>query len=145
MLRSTIALAALSLGLVGAPAVVVAQAAAPAESAASAQAAPQGHHHRHPLLRGITLSADQKAQFKAIHAKYHPQFKEARAANDRQTMRQLRHQMISEARGVLTPDQQKQFDSNLAALKARRKAASQQPAPSSDAPSESAPAPSPTS
>jgi Spy/CpxP family protein refolding chaperone len=85
------------------------------------------------LLRGITLSADQKSQFKAIRAKYQPQFKDARQANDRATMRQLRHQMMSEARGVLTPDQQKQFDSNLAALKAHRKAAAQQapaPAPS---------------
>jgi Spy/CpxP family protein refolding chaperone len=128
MFRSTIALAALSLGLVGAPALATAQAAAPADQAAPAQAAPQQrHHHRHALLRGIKLSADQKAQFKAIRAKYHPQFKEARQANDRATMRSLRKQMITESRGVLTPDQQKQFDGNLAALKARRKAA---PAPS---------------
>jgi hypothetical protein len=39
-------------------------------------------------------------------------------------MKQLHGQMVSEARGVLTPDQQKQFDSNLQALKARRKAQS---------------------
>jgi Spy/CpxP family protein refolding chaperone len=131
MLRSTIALAALSLGLVAAPAAVSAQSAAPTDSApAAAQAAGQ-HRHHHPLFRGITLSSDQKTQLKAIRAKYGPQIKQARQANDRQTAHQLRGQMVSEARGVLTPDQQQKFDANLAALKQRHKSApTAAPAPS---------------
>jgi Spy/CpxP family protein refolding chaperone len=131
MLRSTIALAALSLGLVAAPAVVSAQSAAPADSAPAAAQATGQHRHHHPLFRGITLSSDQKTQLKAIRAKYGPEIKQARQANDRQTAHQLRGQMVSEARGVLTPDQQQKFDANLAALKQRHKSApTAAPAPS---------------
>jgi Spy/CpxP family protein refolding chaperone len=123
-LRSTIAAAAIGLATAAVPVVMHAQSAAPAGDSAAAQAAP-AHRHRHPLFRGITLTSDQRSQLKAIRAKYHPQIKEARQSNDRATMHQLRGQMVSEARGVLTPDQQKQFDSNLQALKARRKAKTQ--------------------
>jgi Spy/CpxP family protein refolding chaperone len=121
--KSTVVAAALVLGTAAAPAMARAQAAAPAGDSAAAQAAPK-HKHKHVLFRGITLTSDQRSQLKAIKAKYRPQFKEARQNNDRATMKQLHGQMVSEARGVLTPDQQKQFDSNLQALKARRKAQS---------------------
>jgi Spy/CpxP family protein refolding chaperone len=131
MLRSTLALAALSLGLVAAPAVAMAQSAAPTDAAPPAAATSGSHHHhRHVLLRGIKLTSDQKTQLKAIRAKYKTQIHQARQSNDRDTVRQLRTQMVGEARAVLTPDQQKQFDSNLAAVHARRKAAGTTPTPS---------------
>jgi Spy/CpxP family protein refolding chaperone len=77
------------------------------------------HHGFRRLMKGVNLTSDQKGQMKAIVAKYKPQFKEARQANDRATMKQLRQQMMSDARGVLTPDQQATFDANRAALKAQ--------------------------
>jgi Spy/CpxP family protein refolding chaperone len=134
MLRSKLALAALSLAFAAAPAVVRAQAAAPTDSAA---AVTPKHHHQHKLLRGITLSDSQRTQLRAIHAKYKPQFRQARDANDRATMHQLRGQMIDEARGVLTPEQQQQFDANRANLK--QKHGKSQPAATA------APTPSPAS
>jgi Spy/CpxP family protein refolding chaperone len=121
MFRSTIALAALSLAFAAAPAALSAQAATPTDSTAPA-AAPR-HHHKHVLLRGIKLTDTQRTQMKAIRAKYRPQLRAARQANDKDTMHQLRGQMMGEARGVLTPDQQQKFDANLAALKQHHKAA----------------------
>ena len=127
MFRSTIALAALTVAFATAPAVVSAQAAAPADSAAAVT--PKHHHHgHHRLLRGITLTDSQRTQLKAIRAKYGPQFKQAHQANDRATMQQLRGQMMGEVRGVLTPDQQKQLDANIAEMKARRQSKSETPA-----------------
>jgi Spy/CpxP family protein refolding chaperone len=127
MFRSTIALAALTVAFAAAPAVVSAQTAAPADSAAAVT--PTHHHAHHRLLRGITLTDSQRTQLKAIRAKYGPQLKQARQAHDSATMQQLRGQMIGEVRGVLTPDQQKQLDTNLAKLKARRESKSGTPAP----------------
>jgi Spy/CpxP family protein refolding chaperone len=77
------------------------------------------HHGFRRLMKGVNLTSDQKGQMKAIVAKYKPQFKEARQANDKATMKQLRQQMMTDARGVLTPDQQATFDANRAALKAQ--------------------------
>ena len=131
MFRSTIALAALSLAFAAAPAALSAQTATPTDSAATAVAPRHHHRHGHALFRGITLTNDQRTQLKAIRAKYGPQFKAAREANDKDTMHQLRGQMIGEARGVLTPDQQKQFDTNRAALKARHKTTPAAAAPAS--------------
>ncbi len=114
--KLTVAAAAIVLGAAAAPTVARAQAADTA-----AQVAPT-HKHKHPLFRGITLTTDQRSQLKAIRAKYRPQIREARQNNDRATIKQLHGQMVGEARGVLTPDQQTQFDNNLQALKARKKA-----------------------
>jgi Spy/CpxP family protein refolding chaperone len=121
MFRSTIALAALSLVFAAAPAALSAQTAAPTDSTAPATAS--RHHHKHVLLRGIKLTDTQRTQLKAIKAKYRPQLRAAHQANDKDTMHQLRGQMIGETRGVLTPDQQQKFDANLAALKQHHKAA----------------------
>jgi Spy/CpxP family protein refolding chaperone len=99
------------------------------------------------LLRDITLNDTQKEQLKAIHTKYQQQTKAvqeqmkpireelqaARKANDTaklqslresvkapmQQMNALRQQELSEVRAILTADQQKQLDTNLARMKER--------------------------
>jgi Spy/CpxP family protein refolding chaperone len=112
MLRSILA------GIVLAAAPIAAQAQASAGTpAAQAQVHPRHHHHR--LFRGITATTEQRSQFKAIRAKYAPQYKAARANHDRATLRTLRQQQLDEVRGVLTPEQQTTFDANRAALRAR--------------------------
>ncbi|HKG95475.1 MAG TPA: Spy/CpxP family protein refolding chaperone [Gemmatimonadaceae bacterium] len=99
------------------------------------------------LLKGITLTDAQKAQLKAQREKSEPQAKalreqfgtimrDERAARERgdsagvkaareraQTLRTqmepLRQQQIASLRAVLTPEQQKQLDANLAQIKER--------------------------
>ena len=98
-------------------------------------------------LRGVKPTDAQKAQIKAIHEKYQSQFKsfresmkpamdEAKAARQRgdtagvraafaktegtrQQAQALRAQETAEIRAILTPDQQKTFDANVAQMKAR--------------------------
>lgn len=98
-------------------------------------------------LRGVKPTDAQKAQIKAIHEKYQPQFKsfrdamkpamdEAKAARQRgdtagvraafaktQSTRDqaqaLRAQETAEIRAILTPEQQKTFDTNVAQMKSR--------------------------
>ena len=93
-------------------------------------------------FRGLNLSEVQKTQMKAIHQKYAPQAKplmesmrpamqNARAARQRgdtaaaraafagtaetrTKLEALRQQERNEVRGILTPEQQKSFDANLA-------------------------------
>ncbi len=102
---------------------------------------------RRELFKGVKLTDQQKAQIKAINAKYRAQAKQAREAlrpamqearADRQKgdtaaaravfernrgqfeqLRKQREQELQEIRAVLTPEQQKQFDANTAQLKAR--------------------------
>lgn len=95
------------------------------------------------LLKGITLSADQKAQLKTVFEKERAErgkdapnrqaFEDIRAlrqkgdtAAARAKMQQLRASMekehgeqIAQVRAILTPDQQKQFDANVAEMKQR--------------------------
>ena len=101
----------------------------------------------HGALRGVKPTDAQKAQIKAIHEKYQPQFKsfrdamkpamdEAKAARQRgdtaaaraafaktestrQQAQALRAQETAEIRAVLTPEQQKTFDTNVAQMKTR--------------------------
>jgi Spy/CpxP family protein refolding chaperone len=98
-------------------------------------------------LRGVKPTDAQKAQIKAIHAKYESQFKSyresmkpamdeakaarqrgdtaavraafAKTADARQQAQALRSQESAEIRAILTPDQQKTFDANVAQMKAR--------------------------
>ncbi|MFL5560429.1 MAG: Spy/CpxP family protein refolding chaperone [Gemmatimonadaceae bacterium] len=98
-------------------------------------------------LRGVKPTDAQKAQIKAIHEKYQSQFKsihesmkpamdEAKAARQRgdtagvraafaktegtrQQAQALRSQESAEIRAILTPEQQKTFDANVAQMKAR--------------------------
>ena len=102
---------------------------------------------RKKLFKDVKLSDQQKAQIKTINEKYRVQLKEAReslrpavqeARADRQKgdqaaaravfernrgqLEQLRAQReheLREIRALLTPEQQKHFDANVAQLKAR--------------------------
>lgn len=102
------------------------------------------------LFKGIDLTADQKARIKTIRERYQaegkslrdsakPDMDAARAARSRgdstaaraafertagvrEKMRALHDRQVNEVRGVLTAAQQKQFDANLADMKARRDA-----------------------
>jgi Spy/CpxP family protein refolding chaperone len=93
-------------------------------------------------FRGVTLTDAQKTQMKAIHQKYAPQFKPltesmrpamtearsarqrgdsaaaraafARTADTRAKVEALRQQERNEVRGILTAEQQRAFDANLA-------------------------------
>lgn len=104
------------------------------------------HHARHMLFRGVKLTSDQRAKLATIRQQYRTEAKPlyeqvrstraalraARAQNDtaavaaaRAKMRDtgtqftsLRSRWMSDARGVLTSDQQARFDQNAAALKA---------------------------
>jgi Spy/CpxP family protein refolding chaperone len=98
------------------------------------------------MLRGVKPTDAQKAQIKAIHAKYKPQFESFRAATKpameeakaarqrgdtaaaraafdktagtRQQAMALRNQETAEIRAILTPAQQQTFDANVAKEKA---------------------------
>ena len=98
-------------------------------------------------LRGVNPTDAQKAQIRAIHEKYQAQFKasheamkpaldEAKAARQRgdtaaaraafaktadarQQAQALRTQESAEVRAILTREQQKTFDENVARMKAR--------------------------
>jgi Spy/CpxP family protein refolding chaperone len=140
-LRSKIALAALAAGFAAVPSLARAQSATTTDSAAVAQ---PKHRHHHPLFRGITLSDSQRTQLRAIRAKYGPQFRDARQAKDRATIKQLRGQMVDEARGVLTPEQQQQFDTNRANVKKHFKKSQSGATPATPATPAPAAAPTPT-
>jgi len=100
----------------------------------------RGFARGHALFRGVTLSDAQKNQVKAIRQKYAEQRRslvgQFRGANgsaqtprvrpdsatrvQRQTqMRDLMQRELSETRGVLTADQQRTFDQNVATMRER--------------------------
>ena len=107
----------------------------------------RGPGRQGPLLRGITLTAAQQEQLRAINQKYaaegrplreamRPAMQEARAARQRgdtaaarrawartATQRQqalaLQERRTAEVRGILTAEQQRQFDANRAEMKTR--------------------------
>jgi Spy/CpxP family protein refolding chaperone len=98
-------------------------------------------------LRGVKPTDAQKAQIKAIHEKYQAQFKSyreamkpamdeakaarqrgdtaavraafAKTASTRQQAQALRAQETAEIRAILTPEQQKTFDTNVAKMNSR--------------------------
>ena len=81
------------------------------------------------LLKDITLTDAQKDQIKTIREKYVPKQLELRKAVQatggppdeatRAKMTELQSQQSAEIRAVLTPDQQKVFDTNLHEMKER--------------------------
>lgn len=96
------------------------------------------------LLKGITLSADQQKRVDALRQEqaqkseasrdeFRKSMQEARAARERgdsataqrifeqnrQRMTQMRDQRIASLRSILTADQRKQFDANVAEMKQR--------------------------
>ena len=100
---------------------------------ASASTAGDGNGRRGPggrgdemLLRGITLSSDQQQRVDAIRSRYRAQMEQMRqqSGGDRTAMRdQMRSTMekqMAEIRAVLTDDQQRQFDQNVAEMRSRR-------------------------
>jgi len=106
----------------------------------------EGRGEMRGLMRGVKPTDAQKAQIKAIHQKYQAQFKSfrdsmkpamdsaraarqrgdtaaaraafANTAGTRQQAQALRQQELSEIRAVLTPEQQKTLDANIAQRKA---------------------------
>jgi Spy/CpxP family protein refolding chaperone len=88
------------------------------------------------LLQGITLTADQQAQIKALGDRQRQQYEAERAQRGgnagaprergdttgmgarRAEMQQRRDQHVAALRAVLTADQQVQFDKNVAEMKA---------------------------
>lgn len=100
---------------------------------------PGGRGGMEMLLNGITLSADQQAQVKALGDRQRAQMEaersqggstfDPRAARERgdtagmgawrAQMEQRREQQISALRTILTPDQRVQFDKNVTDMKAR--------------------------
>ena len=117
------------------------------ERAERAERGERGERGARGALRGVKPTDAQKAQIKAIHEKYQAQFKsyresmkpamdEAKAARQRgdtaaaraafektastrQQAQALRSQESAEIRAILTPDQQKTFDANVAQMKTR--------------------------
>ncbi len=85
-------------------------------------------HHggmRRALLRGISLSASQRAQLKTIQTRYREERRSmgvpgsvagdtASHAARRARAHATREQRLTDIRGVLTPDQQATFDRNVA-------------------------------
>jgi Spy/CpxP family protein refolding chaperone len=86
---------------------------------------PRGFRGDQALLRNITLSADQQQRIDTIRARYRTQMEQMRqqSGGDRDAMRgQMRTMMEkqqAEIRDVLTPDQQRQFDQNVADMRSR--------------------------
>lgn len=99
------------------------------------------------LFRGVNLTAEQRQQLRTINQKYAAQAKpireamrpamqemrDARQKRDstaaravfertkpqREQLRQIREQELKDVRAILTPDQQKTFDQNLAQMRLR--------------------------
>jgi Spy/CpxP family protein refolding chaperone len=77
------------------------------------------------LLRGITLSADQQQRVDSIRTRYRAQMDQMRQQQTgdrdaaRTQMRATMEKQQAEIRAVLTPDQQTQFDQNVAEMRNR--------------------------
>ena len=74
------------------------------------------------LLQGITLSADQQSQVQAIRERHRAEMQGLNPRenpDDRAKMMQNMQTQIAEIRAVLTPDQQTQFDKNVAEMRQR--------------------------
>jgi len=124
MIRMTLSALALAVA-VALPATSRAQQASPdsTPTPSTTTAARHRHHFGRRLFHGVNLTAAEKTQIRAIHKKYETQIKTARQSGDKGTIRTLRTQQLDEMRGVLTPDQQTTFDTNRAALRAKRPSA----------------------
>ena len=134
--------------LAGAAPVVHAQATQqPAPRAERHEFAGRRRNLMRGLFHGIKLTDAEKASVKAVREKYQPQFaslfksmrpelQQARAArqrgdsaaakeafektrDQREQARKLMEQARQEVRAALTPDHQKQFDANVARMRAR--------------------------
>lgn len=88
--------------------------------------AKRAHGPRNPALNGMTLSAAEKANIKAVRSKYAPQLRNARGsqmtADQRAQAKQLRLSEQNEIRSALSPANQAKFDANVARMRKRRQA-----------------------
>ncbi len=101
-----------------------------AASAALAQTPPRGPgpgggRRMEGLLRGITLTPGQQAQVDSIREHYRSQMPAFTPGSPpdsatREKMREHFRHMVDDIRAVLTPDQQKVWDKNMAQMSERR-------------------------
>ena len=119
-LRHIIIPAILALGI----AVTAASAQpAPGKGRPGQQQGPRGGHGPEmasPLLKGITLTAEQQAKVDAIHADIQKQI-QALTPEERRSpkAREIMESRTSKVRAVLTEEQQKIFDKNLKEMQSR--------------------------
>lgn len=78
------------------------------------------------MFNGITLTDAQKAQIDSISTSYRSQMPamqrgSAPDPSARQQRRELMQKEQADIRNVLTPDQQKVFDKNMASMRGRRR------------------------
>jgi Spy/CpxP family protein refolding chaperone len=74
------------------------------------------------LLQGITLTTDQQTQVQAIRERHRAEMQGLNPRenpDDRAKMMQNMQTQMAEIRAVLTPDQQTQFDKNVAEMRQR--------------------------
>lgn len=149
-MRKSRVIAVVIASLVSSASFVQAQSATPVATKEHAEGRGdfRARHGARGGLKGITLSAAEKAKLKAIHAKYatdgkslreslKPAMQEARAARQkgdtvaakavwernkagRDQVKALRDRQQAEVREALTAEHQKQFDANVAAAAQRR-------------------------
>ncbi|MEP6733337.1 MAG: Spy/CpxP family protein refolding chaperone [bacterium] len=142
-MRKTSIIMGLALALsVGAAGAASAQSARPERQRSARQDSTshrgRGHGGEKFLLRGITLSAQQKTQIASLKESQRKQFgelrkqnKDSRSASGRQRgdttgfgarraeMQQHREQYAGSMRSILTNDQRAQFDKNVTEMKAK--------------------------
>jgi hypothetical protein len=77
--------------------------------------------HGDPALKGITLSATEQANVKAVRAKYASQLKSLRSESKSDTLRaqamQIRKAERTDLRAALSAENQSKFDANVAQMK----------------------------
>ncbi|HXL12059.1 MAG TPA: hypothetical protein VN955_11735 [Gemmatimonadales bacterium] len=119
----------IALGALGSAAILTfAASAAPAQSASSGGApgrAGFAERRMQALFKDITLTTAQQAKIDSIRTRYAaqlPAFTPGTRPDSatRAKMREVFQQQDGEIRGVLTADQQKTWDKNVAEMRARR-------------------------
>jgi Spy/CpxP family protein refolding chaperone len=122
--RALLLPAALSAAVI-APVAVFAQQAGQPPAPAATQGPWQGHGrygHRGfmGMLRGVTLSDQQKTQIRQIMQNFRRQHQQAAQA-DRQAWQQQREQMRQQIMNVLTPQQRTQVQQNIQQMQQQRR------------------------
>ena len=95
---------------------VVAMLVFPVATYAQQDAGGRGGRMSAALFQGITLTDAQQKQVDSIRTVYQPQIQ---SASDREARRGIMQKQTADFRTILTPDQQTQFDKNLADLRSR--------------------------
>ncbi len=74
----------------------------------------RGQRMQQMLFQNITLSDQQQKQIDSVRSAYRPQMQ---SASDRSARRDLMQKEAADFRTFLTPDQQTQFDKNIADMR----------------------------